>query len=1070
VIRPFDVRSARSRALRTAARLGLTLTAVAATFVQPAIGAVSASQAAVPQAATVHSAWPTAPARYAARVVASLPPYEPREQVTGTIRLWGHGSPAHDFLGGLLHRWESEFHRYQPGVKIVDDMYGTASAIGALYTGAGNLAILGEEISPAAQRAFERERHYAPTRFAIATGSVDVNYFDYAHMIFVNRANPIEHLTVAQLDAIFGDEHRGGLANIRTWGQLGLTGAWARRRIDPYGWKVDQDFALFFRARVLEGSHRWNPDLRQFITIKHADGTVDDRARQILEALARDPAGIAISNVRFANPAVKALRLAATAAGPYVAATPRTLITRAYPLTRIIPAFVDLPPGRALDPAVREFLRFILSRQGQQALIEESGYLPLGRPQIEAQLRRLDALSGCRKACSAAAVAARTVSPERSASAGDRLRVWGNPRLAPLARRWAQGFEALHPGLRVELHMTGSDTAMAGLYTSEADVALTGRTATDSELQAFEWVYRHPPQRVAILDGSVASTGRSPALVAFVHRGNPLRHIDFAQLRGILEARPRPGAPGIRTWGQLGLTGHWAGHPIDLYLPDSESGTGRFLRDSVLGGGAQLDWPRITEAPRASPLPDSPRHTRGEILSALARDPYGLAIAWLPANGEPVTPVPLGARAAGPYLLPAAGTIRDHRYPLRRAVNAYLDPQPRRASEARQFVRYILSAAGQAMVRPADGYLPLMEKAPTAPSARGFAGRRLTPAPSLASIPPQPAAPDSFQARLVAKLPPYVPSQQVSGVIRIWGHGNPRLPWMRHLIRLWAAGFRRFQPRARLEYRMYGTSSGVPALFTGIGDIAILGEEVLPQEVRAFERVKGYPPRIVQVMTGSVDVRNFDYAQQFFVHRGNPLTHLTLAQLDAIFGAQHRRGAANIRTWGQLGLRGAWAGKPITPYGWALDDSFAIYLEQYLLEGSHEWNCALRQYRHIYLPDGRIYDHGQQILDALARDPYGIAVSNIRYAGPEVEPLALGADPAGPFYQATPRTLIERLYPLARTLPAVVDDPPGHPLDPKVREFLRYLLSRDGQQAVNEDGRYLPLDPRLIATELRQLQ
>jgi phosphate transport system substrate-binding protein len=347
---------------------------------------------------------------------------------------------------------------------------------------------------------------------------------------------------------------------------------------------------------------------------------------------------------------------------------------------------------------------------------------------------------------------------------------------------------------------------------------------------------------------------------------------------------------------------------------------------------------------------------------------------------------------------------------------------------------------------------------------------RLTPPTSLASIPPNPAAPGSFQVRLVARLAPYRPSEQVSGTIRIWGHGNPSLPWMRHLIRLWAAGFRRFQPRVHLQYRMYGTSSGVPSLFTGVGDIAILGEEVLPEEIRAFQRAKGYPPLVVQIMTGSLDVRNFDYAQQFFVHRGNPLRHLTLAQLDGIFGAQHRRGAVNIRTWGQLGLHGAWADRRITPYGWALDDSFAIYLQQYLLDGSHEWNCDLRQFRHIYFADGSIYDHGQQILDALAQDRYGIAVSNIRYVGPEVRPLALGERPGGPYYQATVRTLIEGRYPLSRTLPAVLDRAPGRPLDPKLREFLRYLLSRDGQQAVNEDGRYLPLSPALIAAQLRKLR
>src|SRR5579863_4135829 len=353
--------------------------------------------------------------------------------------------------------------------------------------------------------------------------------------------------------------------------------------------------------------------------------------------------------------------------------------------------------------------------------------------------------------------------------------------------------------------------------------------------------------------------------------------------------------------------------------------------------------------------------------------------------------------------------------------------------------------------------------------ARALAGSHLTPPPSLAAIPPQPAGPDSYAAHVVATLPPYVPETRVAGVVRIWGHGNPKLPWMQHLVKLWERGFRRFQPGIRLEYRMYGTSSGVPALFTGIGDVAILGEEVLPQELRAFERAKGYRPLVLQVMTGSLDVRNFDYAQQFFVHAGNPLTHLTLGQLAAIFGAGQESGDAPIRTWGQLGLRGRWAGQPIRPYGWALDDSFAVYLQQALLGGSHEWSCALRQYRHIYLPDGRIYDHGQQILDALAKDPDGIAVSNIRYAGPEVRPVALGIGPDGPFYPATERTLIEGLYPLARTLPAVVDVPPGGRLDPKVREFLRYLLSRQGQQAVNADGRYLPLAATLLHAELRKL-
>jgi phosphate transport system substrate-binding protein len=328
---------------------------------------------------------------------------------------------------------------------------------------------------------------------------------------------------------------------------------------------------------------------------------------------------------------------------------------------------------------------------------------------------------------------------------------------------------------------------------------------------------------------------------------------------------------------------------------------------------------------------------------------------------------------------------------------------------------------------------------------------------------------DSHESRMVASFPSYVPEQQVNGVIRVSGHGSTGNPWIRQLLIAWEKDFQRFQPGVRLEYRMYGTSSAIPALFNGVADVAILGEEIDPVAVRTFERVKHYPPTGVDVFTGSMDIRNIDYAQMFFVHKDNPLAKLSLTELDGIFGEEHRRGGTNIRTWGQLGLTGEWADKPITPYGWRIDDSFGIFLQRYLMEGSHEWNCALHEYSHIYRPDGTIYDHGQQILDNLAKDRYGIAVSNIRYAGPDVKPLAIGVTPAGPFYQATKQTLIDRTYPLARVIPAVIDRAPGMPFDTKVREFLRYLLSREGQEVVLRDGRYLPLSPAAALKELRKL-
>jgi phosphate transport system substrate-binding protein len=1018
------------------------------------------------------------PAPYALEVVDSLPSYRPHAEVTGTIRLWGHGSPKHDFLGRLIGTWAREFHRYQPGVRIIDRMYGTASAIGALYTGAGNLAILGEELSTAERRAFERERHYAPTRIEIATGSLESNYFDYAHMVFVNRANPLKHLSLGRLAAIFGDRKGPGERNIRTWGELGLQGEWAHRRIHPYFWKVDQDFALFFQARVLDGSHQWNPHIRQFVTIARPDGTVDDRGLQILEALARDPAGIAVSNIRFAGPRVRALKLAATRAGPYVAATPRTLITERYPLTRIIPAYVDRAPGRPIEPAVREFLRFILSRQGQRALIEDSGYLPLGPSQIRRQLRKIAAMGPPLRQ----GVVARPRlqiprygppapgQPRHLAHGGagssvqppvarTLLRVWGDPQLAALVGRWARGFRAGHPDVQVASHMTGSDTGMAGLYTGKADVALMGRAATDSELKAFAWVYRHPPLRVEILRGSLEAPGRSPALTVFVHRGNPLRRIDFAQLRGMFQARPPRGVPHIRTWGELGLTGNWVHRPIDLYVPDTDSGTGRFLRRTVLGGSALLDWRRITETARHPFQRDA--KTPSRILRDLANDPDGLAIAWLSHDTGPVTPVPVSAHAAGPYLLPTAVTIREGRYPLGRAIYAYLDPGKSKPSLARQFLRYVLSAKGQAAVHAGEGFLPLPRKARLA----GASALEPLSVASSASPVAEPISARSDESggdprRLPAQLQAYAPTAAVSGVIRIWGN-PPDGP----LIRALAAGFRRYQPRVRFLVTLHGPEATFAGVYMDVADLAFMPREIrVPLERMAFEWVHHYPPFTVEIANAGLGARHGEIRPgvnlAFFVNRTNPVSCLTLRQLDDVMAADHRRGGRNARRWAQLGATGHWARRPIHVYGPPLGNIAAVYIRHTVLAGSYKWNPGYRE----------VGGGWRHLLEVLARDPDGIGFAPLLPGNGALKPLRLSTAAGRACVPLTARTAETRAYPLARTIVVALDRRPGSPIEPKVEEFLRYILSRQGQRIIARSGAYLPLDAGTQRRQLRRLK
>jgi phosphate transport system substrate-binding protein len=331
-------------------------------------------------------------------------------------------------------------------------------------------------------------------------------------------------------------------------------------------------------------------------------------------------------------------------------------------------------------------------------------------------------------------------------------------------------------------------------------------------------------------------------------------------------------------------------------------------------------------------------------------------------------------------------------------------------------------------------------------------------------------APDSPEQHALDGLPHYQPSQQVSGTIRLWGHGAPVLDFMGMLVKAWEEGFAKFQPGVKFEYDMYGTASAMGALYTGKGDIAILGQEIYPFETVAFEQAKHYPPLEVDIATGSVDVRNCDFAIGVFVNKNNPLAHMTLDQIDKVF-AWHEGGAANnIETWGQLGLTGEWADKPIHLYGWHESDVFSTFVERTALHDSHRWRCGLKQYAHIHRADGTIYDSGQQILDDLANDPYGMALSNVRYLeGDAVKPLTLGRDAAGPFYAATKETLIDRQYPLGRIIPAEIDRVPGQPVDPKVREFLRYLLSREGQEEIVRNGKYLPMQPAAARRELEKL-
>lgn len=632
----------------------------------------------------------------------ALPPYRPQEQVSGTIRLWGHGSTSNDFMRQLVTRWERRFVGIQPGVSIEYRMYGTASAIGALYEGAGDLAILGEELFPASASAYTRAMGYPAAGVEIATGSLDVRNFDFAQMVFVNRDNPLSRLTLAQLDAIFGTERRrGAKSDIRTWGDLGLTGGWAGERIHLYGWSLDNDFWIFLSETVFGGSHRFKDGIREYAHIHRPDGTIYDAGQQILEALAKDPRGIALSNRHYLNPKVKPLALAVTEAGPFVPATRENLISRAYPLTRIIPAYFNQAPGRPVDPAVREFLRYILSRDGQEDIARDGEYLPLSPKAAAAALARLD---GMRPGVAAPA------SPPVPAPGPDVIRIRGGGQMEAVLRAWEDGFQKSHPQARFENRLLGSGTAIAGLYTGNADLAFLGRSVTPVEVMAFAWVLRHPPSSVAVTQGSVDLPGKSPALAVWVNRQNPISRLTLAQLDSVFGCELRGGAPRrCRTWGDLGLLGDWARRPIHAYGYDVETGTGAFFRDTVLRGSRKWAWEALKEF-RAVNQPGGGVLTADrQIADAVSADPGGIGVGNFPSPGDGVRAVAIAADEGSSATTASRETVVSGTYPLARTAWVYFNREPGTPlnPKVREFLEYVLGPEGQAAVERAGGFLPL---------------------------------------------------------------------------------------------------------------------------------------------------------------------------------------------------------------------------------------------------------------------------------------------------------------------------------------------------------------------------
>jgi len=310
-----------------------------------------------------------------------------------------------------------------------------------------------------------------------------------------------------------------------------------------------------------------------------------------------------------------------------------------------------------------------------------------------------------------------------------------------------------------------------------------------------------------------------------------------------------------------------------------------------------------------------------------------------------------------------------------------------------------------------------------------------------------------LQGQGPAAVPAYQLERQISGTIRSWGNDR-----MKALMTRWEEGFMKHHPAVRFETTLHGTGTAIAGLYTGVADVALMGRSANSTENMAFEWVYRYKPFGIQVSTGSLAVRGKSYAPAVLVHKDNPISQLTLSQLDAVFGCEHLRGSRNVRTWGDLGLTGEWSATPIHTFGPDIQGATAGFFREIVLKGSYKWSCDMKELGH------------QQILDALAVDRAGIAYSALGSLNQQLKPLALSVEDGGPFYAPTVETVRERKYPLTRATWIFVNRAPDRTLDPKVKEFLRYILGREGQRDVANEGDYLPLSTDVLIAQRRLLQ
>jgi phosphate transport system substrate-binding protein len=315
-------------------------------------------------------------------------------------------------------------------------------------------------------------------------------------------------------------------------------------------------------------------------------------------------------------------------------------------------------------------------------------------------------------------------------------------------------------------------------------------------------------------------------------------------------------------------------------------------------------------------------------------------------------------------------------------------------------------------------------------------------AQNLETPAPKPNPPLPYTAKVDPGIASYKPVKGLSGTLK-----GVESNTVNDVTDKWVAGFTRMYPNVKISVDIGGSGQGGPRLTNGSADFAFIAREMMGREELPFVEKFGYKPLAVSVAGGSLAVKAFTDCIVFIVNKDNPLNEITYPQLDAIYSATHNRGIKEpITKWGQLGLTGEWADKPIHLWGVEIPNGYDTFVNMHVL-GYGQWREGI-QSQHTVIP----------LSDKVAADKYAMAYTGLAWnTNPGTKVLKLIVHPGDPAIEATFENVASQKYPLSRTIYIFANKEPGKPMNPVLREFIRYALSREGQQAVVDDGIFTPL-------------